>query len=66
MMSKIEFPYQVIEVDLDTQPALVAEYDIKSVPTLVLLDNNDNEVQRSTGMPNNKIQFIEEFVTRYE
>lgn len=47
-MSNIELPYELIEVDVDTDFELAARYGIRGVPTLVLIED-DNEVDRKVG-----------------
>lgn len=37
------------EVDIDQQTELAKQYQIRGVPTLVLLDNTGNEVKRKSG-----------------
>lgn len=47
-------PVEVI--DIDVNPELATEYGIRSVPTLVMLDEN-MELRRHVGaMPKNKLQ----------
>jgi len=43
----IETPIE--EIDIDEQEELATQYQIRSVPTLVMLDD-DKEVKRATGM----------------
>lgn len=42
-------------------PKLAAQHDIGSVPTTILLDNEENEVQRSVGF---KASELEEMINR--
>lgn len=44
---KINVP--IIELDIDNELMESVKYDIRSVPTLVLVDNNDNEIKRHIG-----------------
>jgi len=44
---EIETPIE--EIDIDEQEKLAIQYQIRSVPTLVMLDD-DKEVKRVTGM----------------
>jgi thioredoxin 1 len=36
-------------VDVDASPEMVAHYNIKNVPTIILVDNNANVIERKTG-----------------
>lgn len=51
----------ICSVDIDNAPDLVAEFSIKSVPTLVLLENK-KEVKRKVGSAklNDLIKWIDE------
>ena len=43
-----EVPIQVI--DIDDQPELAEHFNIRSVPTLVKIDEDKKEVERTVGM----------------
>ena len=45
-----EVPIQVI--DIDDQPELAQHFNIRSVPTLVKIDQDKKEVERLVGMQN--------------
>ena len=45
----IPLPFDVISVDIDEQPELAIKYNCRSVPTLVLLDNDDNVLRKTSG-----------------
>jgi thioredoxin 1 len=36
-------------VDVDASPDMVSIYNIKNVPTIILVDNNANVIERKTG-----------------
>jgi thioredoxin 1 len=40
----------VEKVNVDNVPALAAAYNIRSVPTVVVVDRSGNEINRSVGM----------------
>lgn len=40
---------KIEEIDIDEQPERAKQYQIRGVPTLVLLDNTGNEVKRKSG-----------------
>lgn len=48
------------EVDIDQKRELANQYGIRGVPTLVLLDDNDVEIRRKSGMM--MINEFEEFI----
>lgn len=47
---KIKVP--VVEIDIEKEEATAIRYGIRSVPTMILLDENDNEVKRKVGAMN--------------
>lgn len=54
VMEEIEFPYPVesVNIDNDTESALL--YGIRSVPTLLLIDENGNITKRLNGFMKQK------------
>lgn len=53
MLSKTLEGYDAIdiqEIDIDKEQEVAIRYGIRSVPTLVLLDDNGGEVRRVSGM----------------
>ena len=48
MQHKLE-NVEIIHVDTDVSPELAKQYNIRSIPTLIKLDDLGNEVARSTG-----------------
>jgi thioredoxin 1 len=41
---------EVEDVDIDNNIMMAQEYQIRSVPTMVLLDDNGNEIKRQVGV----------------
>lgn len=48
-MESMEFPFPVAKVDIDTDRDAAITYGIRGVPTLLLMDENDNILLRLTG-----------------
>jgi thioredoxin 1 len=48
-LSTIETSIPISVVDIDSDPTLAAEYGIRSVPTLVMIDDDGNVSKRLTG-----------------
>lgn len=46
--NKDYWPHDVVEVNIDDEPELAAQYNVRSVPTLVML-NEGKEVKRAVG-----------------
>jgi thioredoxin 1 len=57
----INLPYTISSIDIDDSPNLAADYKVRGVPTMVLVDDNDKEVGRLVGVKT-KAQ-IEEFIS---
>lgn len=38
------------EVDIDKEPSLAQQHNVRGIPTLILLDSEGNELRRSVGM----------------
>lgn len=59
-MATMDIQVDVQEVDVDSNPELMREYGIRSVPTMVLLNDFDKEVNRVSG--NQSKEQIEAFL----
>lgn len=46
MGSKLTIPVEVINID--ETPAMPAQYKVRGIPTLILVDDDGNELKRST------------------
>ena len=57
----VNVPYTISSIDIDDSPNLAADYKVRGVPTMVLVDDNDKEVGRLVGVKT-KAQ-IEEFIS---
>ena len=57
----VNLPYTISSIDIDDSPNLAADYKVRGVPTMVLVDDNDKEVARLVGVKT-KAQ-IEEFIS---
>jgi thioredoxin 1 len=49
VMESVEFPYEVVTIDIEDNEELIAKYGIKGVPTLVLLDDKEEVVSVHIG-----------------
>ena len=49
MQSLNELPFNVQDIDVDKEQALAKDFNVRSIPTLVLLDSTGEEIRRSTG-----------------
>jgi thioredoxin-like negative regulator of GroEL len=48
-LSSIESPIEIEEVDIDVNPTLTQQYNVRGVPTLVMVEN-DTEIKRKVGV----------------
>lgn len=49
ILKEIETPVYIEVIDIDNHPEIAAEYGVRTVPTMVLLDGN-TEVKRMSGI----------------
>lgn len=56
---KINIPIE--EVNIDDNVFMATEFNIRSVPTLVIVDDQENEIKRHTGILNEEklLEFLE-------
>ena len=56
---KIKVP--VVEIDIEKEEATAVRYGIRSVPTMILLDENDTEIKRKVGAMNEQqlLEFLQ-------
>jgi thioredoxin 1 len=53
-MEDIQFPYEVIPVDIDENMELAVKYSVRGVPALILIDEEGNPVTSSVGLLSKK------------
>jgi len=51
------------KVDIDAQSEMAAQYNVKSIPTVVKLDGSGNEIGRFVGYQNE--DYIKQFYNNY-
>ncbi|HOP27476.1 MAG TPA: thioredoxin domain-containing protein [Candidatus Sabulitectum sp.] len=57
----------LVKINTDNNQALAARYGIQSIPTLILMDSQGNEIDRITGVmgsPESFLPMIEEFIAQ--
>lgn len=54
--------YQFVEIDVDQKPDVASSYGVRSVPTVIVTDDDDNILAMKSGMMTKEqlIQFINE------
>lgn len=55
------WPVEVIDIDLEENREQVINRGVRSVPTLILLDNNNKVVRRITGNNMTRSQLLDAF-----
>jgi thioredoxin 1 len=48
-LSTIETNVPIVVIDIDEDPSMAAKYNIRSVPTMIMLDEEENVVKKLTG-----------------
>lgn len=54
VMGEMEIPYEVEDIDIDTDMDKVSTYGIRGIPTLVLLDVDGNVIKQKQGITTKK------------
>ena len=49
---KIDPSVEFVELDIDAEMMTAVNYNVRGVPTMVIVDENDKEVKRQTGYMN--------------
>jgi thioredoxin 1 len=60
VLETMELPWPICPIDIDKNRDAAIEYGIRGVPTMILMDENDNIIKKVTGALS-KSQIIEEF-----
>ena len=55
-----KLPLPVVDVNIDENIALAQEFKVRSVPTMIVVDDNENEIRRQVGAMNEEqlLQFL--------
>lgn len=61
VLTTINIPFEVQEIDIDQEEELTKKYNIRGVPTLILLDDKEDIVTTHVGALT-KVQFVEKFL----
>jgi thioredoxin 1 len=48
-LDQMVLPYVVESMDIDAEPGLASEYSVRSVPTMILVDDEGKEQSRLVG-----------------
>lgn len=48
-LAGMDIKLPIEEVDIDSNTEAAATYGIRSIPTMILVDENDNQIRRVTG-----------------
>ena len=48
-LDQMVLPYVVQDIDIDKEPGLASDYSVRSVPTMVLVDDEGKELSRLVG-----------------
>jgi thioredoxin 1 len=50
ILEGVESPLPIEEVNIDEQQEIAVKYGIRGVPTMIIVDDNGNEINRKVGM----------------
>lgn len=51
MMEDIKFPYEVVSLSIDENIAVATKLGVRSIPSLVLVDDDQNIIKHQAGLP---------------
>jgi thioredoxin 1 len=60
IMEEVSKQIPVSKIDIDTNPQYTVEYNVRSVPTVVLVENTGKELSRSIG-----VHSLEHYINQY-
>jgi len=61
-MENMEFPFPVIEIDIDEEYETAAVYGVRSVPTLILINGEGEVVERMSDSKATQQEILGKFV----
>lgn len=61
MMEGIEFPYEVVSLSIDENITVANKLGVRSVPSLVLVDDNQNIIKHHSGLPTSVEELKQKF-----
>ena len=64
VIDEVDVKMPIVEINIDTDTDTAIKYGIRGVPTLIVVDENENEVARKSGVMN-KAQ-LEAFLPKAE
>jgi len=61
-MENMEFPFSVVEIDIDEEYETAAVYGVRSVPTLILINGEGEVVERMSDSKATQQEILGKFV----
>jgi len=61
-MENMEFPFPVVELDIDEEYETAAVFGVRSVPTLILIDGEGEVVERMSDSKATPQQILDTFI----
>ena len=62
LAEELQGKVKIIKVNLDESQHIAKQYNILSLPTILILDSNKKEIARQVGVPNNLKEIILEIL----
>jgi thioredoxin-like negative regulator of GroEL len=62
-LEDVQFPYKVTPVDIDQSLDLAIQYSIKSVPTMILVDDDGKTITKLSNSKATKEEIVSQFIT---
>lgn len=51
-LESMEVPYEIDQIDIDETPERAMKYSVRSIPTLIIVDETGTEIRRANGALN--------------
>lgn len=61
-MENMEFPYEIVQVNIDEDIDKAVKYQVRSVPTLVLVNDEGEVVTRLSNSKVTKTELVDQFI----
>jgi len=61
-MEDMEFPFPVVEIDIEDQMEIAMVYNVRSVPTLILINSEGEVIERLQDSKATKQEMLDLFV----
>lgn len=62
VLETIDFPYPVVEINIDENTETAIDYGVRTVPTLILVNAEGETIERLSDSKATKEQLVDQFI----